>query len=91
MVDGGSQRLHSPKPSTVLVVLLLGFWLLLGADNNLDEPGSAKPSLFNASYETLLIRSNIGSIFSLYQTYTKEGSAQRCIEAIMFSQNYYRS
>ena len=30
---GGSQRLLSLNPSTVLVVLLFGLWLLLGCDN----------------------------------------------------------
>ena len=30
---GGFQRLLSLNPSTVLVVLLLGFWSLLGCDN----------------------------------------------------------
>ena len=30
---GGSQRLLSLNPTTVLVVLLLGLWLLLGCDN----------------------------------------------------------
>ena len=30
---GGSQGLHSLNPTTVLVVLLLGLWLLLGCDN----------------------------------------------------------
>ena len=35
MVVGGSQRLLSLNPTTVMVVLLLGFWLLLllGCDN----------------------------------------------------------
>ena len=32
-VGGGSQRLLSPNPTTVLVVLLLGLWLLFGCDN----------------------------------------------------------
>ena len=36
VVVGGSQRLLSLNPTTVLVVLLLGLWLLLGCDNN-DE------------------------------------------------------
>ena len=31
---GGSQRLLSLNPTTVLVVLLLGLWLLLGCDNS---------------------------------------------------------
>ena len=30
---GGSQRLLSLNPTTVLVVLLLALWLLLGCDN----------------------------------------------------------
>ena len=30
---GGSQRLPNPNPTTVLAVLLLGLWLLLGCDN----------------------------------------------------------
>ena len=30
---GGSQRLLSLNPTTVMVVLLLGLWLLLGCDN----------------------------------------------------------
>ena len=34
MVGGGSQRLLSLNPTTVMVVLLLGLWLLLGCDNN---------------------------------------------------------
>ena len=33
MGAGGSQRLPSLNPTTVLVVLLLGLWLLLGCDN----------------------------------------------------------
>ena len=33
MVVGGSKRLFSPNPTTVMVVLLLGFLLLLGCDN----------------------------------------------------------
>ena len=32
---GGSQRLLSLNPTTVMVVLLLGLWLLLGCDNYL--------------------------------------------------------
>ena len=34
---GGSQRLLSLNPTTVLVVLLLGLWLLLGCDNILQR------------------------------------------------------
>ena len=34
MGGGGSQRLLSLNPTTVMVVLLLGLWLLLGCDNN---------------------------------------------------------
>ena len=34
VVGGGSQRLISPNPTTVFVVLLLGLRLLLGCDNN---------------------------------------------------------
>ena len=34
MVGGGSQRLLSINPTTVIVVLLLGLWLLLGCDNS---------------------------------------------------------
>ena len=30
---GCSRRLLSPNPTTVLVFLLLGLWLLLGCDN----------------------------------------------------------
>ena len=30
---GGSQRLLSLNPTTVMAVLLLGLWLLLGCDN----------------------------------------------------------
>ena len=33
MVGGGSQRLLCLNPTTVMVVLLLGLWLLLGCDN----------------------------------------------------------
>ena len=33
---GGSQRLLSLNPTTVMVVLLLGLWLLLGCDNRLS-------------------------------------------------------
>ena len=33
--DGGSQGLFSLIPTTVMVVLLLGLWLLLGCDNTL--------------------------------------------------------
>ena len=33
VVGGGSQRLLSLNPTTVLVVLVLGLWLLLGCDN----------------------------------------------------------
>ena len=33
VVGGGSQQLLSLIPTTVLVVLLLGLWLLLGCDN----------------------------------------------------------
>ena len=42
MGGGGSQRLLSLNPTTVLVVLLLGIWFLLGCDNMEDfmsEPG----------------------------------------------------
>ena len=35
VVDGGSQRLLGLNPATVMVVLLLGLWLLLGCDNML--------------------------------------------------------
>ena len=31
---GGSQRLLSLNPTTALVVLLLGLWMLLGCDNS---------------------------------------------------------
>ena len=31
---GGSQRLLSLNPTTVMVDLLLGLWLLLGCDNS---------------------------------------------------------
>ena len=31
---GGSQRLLSLNPTTVMVVLVLGLWLLLGCDKN---------------------------------------------------------
>ena len=34
---GGSQRLLSLNPTTVMVVLLLGLWLLLGCDKNLVQ------------------------------------------------------
>ena len=33
MGGGGSQRLLCLNPTTVMVVLLLGLWLLLGCDN----------------------------------------------------------
>ena len=33
VMDGGSQRLLCLNPNTVLVVLLLGLWLLLGCHN----------------------------------------------------------
>ena len=33
--DGGSQRLLCLNPTTVMVVLLLGLWLLLGCDKSL--------------------------------------------------------
>ena len=36
VVGGGSQRLLCLNPTTVMVVLLLGLWLLLGCDNNVD-------------------------------------------------------
>ena len=36
--DGGSQRLLSLDLTTVMVVLLLGLWLLLGSDKN-DRKG----------------------------------------------------
>ena len=32
-MGGGSQRLLCLNPTTVMVVLLLGLWLLLGCDN----------------------------------------------------------
>ena len=38
-VGGGSQRLVSPNPTIMLVVLFLELWLLLGCDN-LYHPGS---------------------------------------------------
>ena len=44
MVVGGggcSQQLLCLNPTTVLVVLLLGLWLLLGCDNNPCVPSSA--------------------------------------------------
>ena len=31
---GGSQRLLSLNPTTIMVVLLLELWMLLGCDNN---------------------------------------------------------
>ena len=31
---GGSQRLLCLNPTTIMVVLLLGLWLLLGCDNS---------------------------------------------------------
>ena len=34
-VVGGSQQLHSLKPTIVLFVYLLGLWLLLGCDNKI--------------------------------------------------------
>ena len=36
VVVGGSQRLLSLNPTTVIVVLLMGLWLLLGCDNKLQ-------------------------------------------------------
>ena len=41
LVVGGSQRLLSLNPTTVLVVLLLGFWLLLGCDKNVPSASPA--------------------------------------------------
>ena len=53
---GGSKRLFSLNPSTVMVVLLLGLWLLLGCDNKQIRsccvcyfkiwPGTVKISLY---------------------------------------------
>ena len=37
VVGGGSQRLLSLNPTTVMVVLLLGLWLLLGCDKNISD------------------------------------------------------
>ena len=37
MVGGGSERLLSPNPTTVMVVLFLVLWLLLGCDNKYTE------------------------------------------------------
>ena len=37
MVVGGSQRLLSLNPTTVIVVLLLGLWLLLGCDKKAKD------------------------------------------------------
>ena len=36
-MDGGSQRLLYLNPTTVMVVLLFGLWLLLGCDNMRTE------------------------------------------------------
>ena len=37
MVGGGSQQLLSLDPTTFLVVLLLGLWLLFGCDNKIEK------------------------------------------------------
>ena len=44
---GGFQRLLSLNPITVMVILLLGLWLLLGCDNyeTRDPPNSNKFTL----------------------------------------------
>ena len=34
---GGSQQLLSLNPTTVMVILLLGLWFLLGCDNSLHR------------------------------------------------------
>ena len=34
MDGGGAQQLLSLNPTIIMVVLLLGFWLLLGCDNS---------------------------------------------------------
>ena len=51
-----SQRLPSLNPTTVMVVLLLGLWLLLGCDNTDDEAddgvaeiGPAQPAIVKMS------------------------------------------
>ena len=36
-VGGGSQRLDCLNPTTVMVVLLLGLWLLLGFDKKKEN------------------------------------------------------
>ena len=42
---GCSQRLLSLNPTTVMVVLLLGLWLLLGCDNSYNKLDRNNPTM----------------------------------------------
>ena len=53
---GGSQRLLSLNPTTVMVVLLLGLWLLLGCDKKVILTGYF---LFHYSRLVTLSGSNV--------------------------------
>ena len=51
VVVGGSQRLLSLNPTTVMVVLLLGLWLLLGCDNYHRIKGEKLRSILEYKYD----------------------------------------
>ena len=58
MVGGsGSQPLLSLNPTIVLVVLLLGFWLLFGCDNNV---------IFNTTVQRTVMHISVKSVFKLH-------------------------
>ena len=58
VVVGGSQRLLSLNPTTVMVVLLLGLWLLLGCDNMITRS-------FNCVVVRIVVEDEISEILSL--------------------------
>ena len=58
MVVGGSQRLLSLNSTTVMVVLLLGLWLLLGCDKNLDKHRLQWPCVGTAKKKSIIYGAN---------------------------------
>ena len=50
VVGGGSQRLLSLNPTTVMFVLLLGLWLLLGCDISTHFENTVHLTLINVAF-----------------------------------------
>ena len=59
---GGSQRLLCLNPTTVMVVLLLGLWLLLGCDNTNREYSNLHSEVFIFTMKSILIISFVVSL-----------------------------